>query len=255
MNKSKIKVNDFGKIKEDDSSKNYSNKLKRKWKDIDFKKWNYPLIKWIFSLFKWSIAFILWLEYSSTILSAINLVIMREILVFIEGESSNRDRAVIFVLIMVIFEFISRAFLSNSSVLRNKLSRGINMSVMGLVYSKIYKISGSNQKYNKGTINNIIHTDIAEFQSIVWMIPYATSTILSIILSWFTLYTMVGLAFMVAIIITISLTVLTYLVSKYVKEWHQSNKRQMDESANYLNEMIESIKVKQKYLKDDLNYQ
>ena len=48
---------------------------------------------------------------------------------------------------------------------------------------------------------------------------------------------------MVAVIITVLLTVLTYFVSKYVREWYENNRKQMDERANYLNEMIENIKV------------
>ena len=178
-----------------------------------------------------------------TLMSSLNLIIMREILGYIEGEYTDRDRAVMFVFIMVFFEFISRVLNSNISILKNNLTRRVNVSIMGLIYSKIYNISGSNKKYSKGTINNIINSDSSEVQNVIWMIPYSVSTPLSIIINCYTLYTMVGWAFMVAVLISAVLSLLTYFVSKYVREWYEKQRKQMDEKANYLNEMIENIKV------------
>ena len=197
----------------------------------------------MFSLFKWNIIAALTIEYLSTIMLSLNLIFMREILGYIEGEYTNRDRAAIFVFVMIIFELISRVFDTNITVLKNKLWREVDVSIMGLIYSKIYRISGSNKKYSKGTINNIIQSDSSEIQNTIWMLPSAASTPFSVIINCYTLYTMVGWPFMVAVIITILLSTLTYFVSKYVIRWYENNRKQMDERANYLNEMIENIKV------------
>ena len=168
---------------------------------------------------------------------------MREILGYIEGEYTDRDRAVMFVFIMVFFEIISRVLNSNISIFKSNLTRRVNVSIMGLIYSKIYNISGSNKKYSKGTINNIINSDSLQVQNIIWMIPYSVSAPFSIIVNCYTLYTMIGWAFMVAVLISAVISLLTYFVSKYIRDWYQNQQKHMDERANYLNEMIENIKV------------
>ena len=149
---------------------------------------------------------------------------MREILGYIDGEYSNRDRAVIFVIIMIFFELVSRILGTNIYILKNNLSRGINLSIMGLIYTKIYKISGSNKKYSKGTINNIIQSDTNEVQEVVWMIPQVSSSVFGLLMNSYALYLIIGISSIIVILITIALTVFTYFISKYIRNWNNQIK-------------------------------
>ena len=198
--------------------------LKNKWKEVSSKEIKYPLLRWLFSLFKRNIIVTLLIEYFWSIMSTFNLLIMREILGYIDGEYSNRDRAVIFVIIMIFFELVSRVLGTNIYILKNNLSRGINLSIMGLIYTKIYKISGSNKKYSKGTINNIIQSDTSEVQEVVWMIPQVSSSVFGFLMNSYALYLIIGISSIIVILITIALTVFTYFISKYIRNWNNQIK-------------------------------
>ena len=168
---------------------------------------------------------------------------MKEILGYIDGEYSDKDRAIKFILIMILFEIFSRIINNFTSELSSRFTRLINVSLMGLIYSKIYKISGSNKKYSKGTINNLIQSDSTQVQSLVYMFPWMYNTPLSIVINLFTLYSLVGMAFVVSLIILTLFSFIIYYGRKLVQNWNEKRKQQMDIGSDYYNELIENIKV------------
>ena len=238
-----LKFDDFGGIEATDSSQVHSNRFKQIWNNVILAGSKYPLLKSFVISFKWNILIFLILNTFTTFISNFNVLIMKEILGFIEGDYSDKDRAVKFVMIMIMFEIFSVVISNKIGEISQKFARLINVSLMGLIYSKIYKISESNKKYSKGTISNIIQSDSTQVQLFVWMLPWMYNTPLGLIINLFTLYTLIGTASIVSLIILLIFSAIIYYGRKFVQDWNMRRREQMDIGSDYYNELIENIKV------------
>jgi len=110
---------------------------------------------------------VLILQWIMSTMSGLETYIMREILGYIDGEYNDREHALKYVFIMIAFWIITKVIETNISFIQIKNSNRSNVSMMGLVYSKIYNLSGSNKQYGKGAINNLIDSDTDKIQDFV----------------------------------------------------------------------------------------
>ena len=119
----------------------------------------------------------------------------------------------------------------------------VSYSVTGLVYSKMFKFSKSMNKYTKGELNSLWVNHPTEIESLVWQMPYWTSSVLSVIIGWYALYQMIGFIFIFGIIIIGLTSGCLYFCSKFQSKIYELINSNYEERVNLLTEIIENIKA------------
>lgn len=96
-------LQDLGQVDEQDSSQFHTNKLRSKWetrKDVC----KYPLFWALYDCYKWQVLITMLAFWTNILLETINIHILREVMAYIDGESNDQNKAVMFVVIMTAFE-------------------------------------------------------------------------------------------------------------------------------------------------------
>ena len=79
-------------------------------------------------------------------LETLNIQILREVMAYIDGESQDQSRALLFAALMVLFEMLARVFHTSCDGLQVKTAGKMRRSVKGLIYSKIFTLSSATNK-------------------------------------------------------------------------------------------------------------
>mmetsp|Transcript_41923 Transcript_41923/g.48534 ORF Transcript_41923/g.48534 Transcript_41923/m.48534 type:complete len:177 (-) Transcript_41923:1539-2069(-) len=112
-----------------------------------------------------------------------------------------------------------------------------------LLYSKLFKVSKSSCRLSKGEMNNLVTTDAIYVESMIWQLPYHSSNLLTILISCYALYSMIGLIFIYGVVIIVVTGVGIYYISKLQTKLYESISENSDDRANLLSEIIDNIKV------------
>ena len=233
----------MGKIPIEDSNAHYTNIMQERW-DQEEAKPRYYLLRCIFDLFKWRIFFACAAVWSVILIEVVNFHVLQELLEYLSGEQNDMSWAMVCVLLIAGIEFVGRGFHKMSDTAQLRCASRIVASVKGMIYSKIFKMSGStNKRFKKGEMQSILNHDAGQICSIVWQVPHITSLPALAIACFYSLYQVVGHIVWLSVIVNISVVVLCYFIVKIVCKMNEKRRKQDNKNSNLLNEIIEHIKV------------
>ena len=232
----------LGSITQEDSTKEQGNKLAKAWNEYKHTGKN-ALLRTLFSLHKWTIIITIITLSFEVVNDNLSIYVLKEVMSYIEGEYDDINRALAFVFVMSLTAVVSKSL----AISREKLDlerRNVTHGIQSLIFSKIFDVtSSSNKKYRKGELNGLVNSDPRRISNFLKQscelitIPFA---IVSII---FSLYQIIGMVTIYAMIILIAASIGIIYLSKLNSKLQQIMRRHDDERGNVLLEVIENIKV------------
>ena len=203
-----------------------------------------PLFWALFESYKWPVLLTLLLSTLSSVLWTANVHILREIMIYLEGESDNQSRAITFALLMIVIEMVSRVSEKLISILQATVSNNISSSVKGLLYSKAYTgSSATNKKYGKGELINLINSDASTITMMAWLASELVCVPLELAVTSYTLYCFIGHVYWYALIVTVVSFIINYYSGIWVDKFYEKFRKHSDSKYNCLSEIIDNIRV------------
>ena len=112
---------------------------------------------------------------------------------YIDGENDDINKALMYVVIMGLFELGARALSMTVDRIQLKVASRVYVGIQKMIYSKIFRISSAtNKKYKKGDLNNLINSDSSKIAKILWELPHITSLPFLLTCSCISLYNIIG---------------------------------------------------------------
>lgn len=163
---------------------------------------------------------------------------------YIDGESQDQSRALLFAALMVMFGMLARVFHTSCDGLQVKTTGKMRRSVKGLIYSKIFTLSSAtNKKFKKGDINNLVESETGKICRFFWELPHIAGLPMVITTCCYTLYTLIGhIVWFAVLIIAITLFAVSCLV-KFTSKLHEKKIKDEDSRSNCMSEIIDNIRV------------
>jgi ABC-type multidrug transport system fused ATPase/permease subunit len=242
-NENQLKIEDLGKIPIEDSNAHYTTVMQERW-DQEEEKPRFYLLKCILALFKWRIFFACVATWSVVLIEVVNFHVLQELLEYLSGEQNDTTWAVICVLLIAVIEFVGRGFHKMSDTVQLRCASRMVASLQGMIYSKIFKMSGStNKRFRKGEMQSILNGDAHQISSIVWQAPHISSLPALAFACFYSLYKVVGHIVWLSVSSLLICIVLCYFIIKIVCDMNEKRRKQDNKNSNLLNEIIEHIKV------------
>ena len=98
----------IGTLAPEDRTQEQGSKLTKAWKEYQHTG-KYALLRALFSLHKWTVITFIVFSWFGVVLETLNIFVLKEVMSYIDGENDNMNRALSFVLGMVLLEFVSRS--------------------------------------------------------------------------------------------------------------------------------------------------
>ena len=189
-----------------------------------------------------------------------SIYVLKEAMSYIDGEYDDIYRALGFVLAMVLIDFVSTCSSLNIErieIVNLKICHGIQT----LVFAKVFKVtSSSNKKYKKGELNGLVNQEPRKLSYFLSQCSDFVIVPFSIASTVFSLYQIIGVVTIYALIILIAASIGMFLFSKLNSKLQRIMRRHDDERSNMLLEVVENIKVikmnsyTQKFLDDIMTF-
>ena len=233
----------IGTIPHEDSSKVQGLKLMKSWSYYKESK-RHPLLKSVFYSYRIELALSLICCWSWLVLETYNIFMLKEVMDYIDGANDDMNRALMYVLIMVLYELTARTLHMAVDRIALKLASRVSVAIQKVVYSKIFRISSAtNKKYKKGDLNNLVNSDPARIGRFCWELPHITSLPFLLFCSCVSLFNVIGYVAIYAVCIVIFTCFCTYYICKFTENLWKQIRKNSDKRSNVLTEIIENIKV------------
>ena len=162
---------------------------------------------------------------------------------YIDKDYDDINRALLFILAIVVLEFVKRCehmATEKIRIGRSKIAHGMQ----GLIYSKVFKVtSSSNKKFGKGELNGLVNRDPFAISHFIHQCSVALTMPFAIISALFNLYLIIGYIVVYALAAILLNAIAMYGYLKVRSRMFQALRKHFDERGNALIEMVENIKV------------
>ena len=233
----------IGQISESESSKTQGSKLSKSWEQYKDTGKN-ALLKSVFNAYRYEILLTIVYCWVCIFLETYNIFILKEVMDYIDGENNNINRALMYVVIMALFELGARTLHMAVDRIQLKVASRVCVGIQKMVYSKIFKISSAtNKKYKKGDLNNLVNSDPDRMARLLWELPHITSLPFLLVCSCASLFNVIGYVAFYAVAIVLFTCFCTFYICKLTEKLWKQIRKNSDERSNVLTEIIENIKV------------
>ncbi|CAI2364032.1 unnamed protein product [Moneuplotes crassus] len=235
-----LKIKDLGTLEVEDRTETHYNRFRKEWEaqeQID----SNSIIKILWKLYKWRFAACLVGTWGCIFTEIINFHVQAEVLSYIDGGDESMLWAIICAFAIAGMEFTARGFhmLQNTQQLR--CGERVGAAVSSLAYSKIFRIREG--KYQKGQLQNMIDDDCVRISNVFHEATQIAIMPMLIVTTFFYLYLYIGHIIWIPLGIIIAGAVFVYFVNIFVAQLEKRKRKDDDDRATVLSEIIDNIKV------------